>query len=303
MTSRRSPLRAVGAGILASASLSASAQPPSNALAGNWTHVRLREPADSAIGCRYVMLEIREYELAPGWNAEVNGNYQRRIRPLWIEVPRPAPVQCPARGGSTDLPGWRIDNWSVQGMREADGSLRLRGFWTQCAGPACDGNAQLHEQFETVLTSRPGGAADSGGGSAEGSLRLTASGEIRADESEASNAFTELLRPLREGDCSRFHAESMDPALSSGVAPDQFCEPARAIGALLALSTHESPNPDPARISLGILNGAPPFVVLDGDVLVVRNFVIDAGGTILTLAALMRKQTDGRWKIRLLFLQ
>lgn len=295
MRHRPAIVRTFFALLVASLPFPAEAQLPGSDLIGDWTHVRLTEPADSAPGCRYFKIETREYQLAPGWNGEVHGTYQRRTRPVWAQPPIAGPGQCPMRNGNLELPPWRNDFWSVQGTRGADGSLHLRAIWSQCGGPGCSDGTEVAEQFETILTTRPGGALDAGSGSGDGQLPFTASAEVRADEQAAAASVPELLRPLREGDCSRFYADSLDPSLSRTLPQDSFCEIYREIGRLLA-TAHEGTSPDPARISLGIARGIAPVALVDGDVLVMRYFVVGAAGELYIFVAMLHRQGDGSWR-------
>jgi len=296
MIRRRAIGRASLAALLALGASAAAAQPAANALIGDWSNVRLREPPDSAHLCRYVAVETRQYHLAAGWNGEVHGSYLRGVWYLWLEQPAPGPGQCPARNGVAELPRPRTDSWFVQGLRQPDGSLGLSATHTLCDGP-CEDGTQLYDQFQTVLTLRDGGMLDRADGTPEGPLRFVASEQALADQQAASVAVPELLRPWREGDCSRFYAQSLDPAIQSTVAAADFCRIFGRLGLLLGQARYEQPNPLAIRVSLGLLIVDGLVTAADGDVLVARNFVLDAQGNEAQIMAWLRRQADGSWKI------
>jgi hypothetical protein len=120
---------------------------------------------------------------------------------------------------------------------------------------------------------------------------------MEQEEGAASNALLPLMRPLIQGDCNYFFANSLDESAQQALSQENFCAVGRSLGQLLRGVISDKSMTSHA-VSLGTIRGVTrPLLIGERDVLVQRYFILNEQQQGVVVNAVLRKQQNGSWKI------
>lgn len=272
-----------------------SAQQP-NPLTGRWVNVVLSEQASGDPQCRYMEVMTRRYDLAGGSNGSIHGIYSRMRELLWLTKATP---DCDFLERKRLTDGYlRADTWLVQGNPLESGIMvDIVGHYDRCLGD-CDRSLAIAENFTTRVKLEGRRFYDMGDRPPESLLLFVADSVKEEDELQANESFRRLLQPLLDGDCNSFYRNSTDQMLRRVISQELFCQLGRRVSDLIPTVSTDEPL-FAYRVTLGSLH--PPNgslqLLTDGDVIVQRFFVISGAGGGIPIGAVLRKQSDGSWKV------
>ena len=264
-------------------------------LVGRWDNVSIALP-NSGNSCRYIEIVTRAYDLAAGMNHSVQGAYTRTLDRRWFSMPA---QDCVLPGQHAQPYGMtRIDSWFVQGQPIAPDKQSITANLTGCIGD-CGDQMNLTDKFDITLT-REGSKVyelDPAAAGPAGTNAFRSATDRESDEQGAAGSFRQLLQPLLNGDCNEFFSNSLDPGIQASVKQDLFCSYGRDLAAALPTIIRDNPMMQFAPTASLIYGLTRQLLIGDGDVLVQRYLVLNAAGQGIPLAAVLRKQNDGTWRV------
>lgn len=288
---RSAALLALTVGFLVSPG-SASAQVRSPTV-GTWDHKTISWQL-AAPGCSFIEVVHSQYTILPRGNGATQGGYLRMLARMWSAIPAQG-CQLPGAEGRPYL--LRADSFSLEGLPGSDGTQRLVLTATSCVGncqvgpdPAPQTLHVVSRNGETLVERTTDGGATS--------VRILRQVQERiANEGESERAFRPLYQPLLDGACHRFYELSLDPSTSAAIDQSTFCGFAQQMASLTPAVIHDMPSyslgPSAARLN-GMLR---QHLLVDGDVIVQRHFVVDQGGATVPVTLVLRRQPDNSWRI------
>lgn len=270
---------------------------------GSWMNVIVTDGGLVGKKCRYIDIETRRYELGRTPDGDAAGSYARQHMRDWIIKVDPS-CQMPE---SKTLPDgfMRADHWSVHGHIDDNEHLHLSGTHLECMGD-CQSEVATTDRFTAKLHLLEGRVIDVRDGSADQTLVFSRAADHEQGARDADAAFTELLRPFRNGNCSLFYENSLDPGSRSllPMRQDVFCAALTPMAQLLGQLTLNKPMYSYLATVGTILPGAAvsgqQHYLLSMDAVVQHMLSATSGEGGIPVTALLRRQPNGRWKIRTL---
>ena len=279
--------------LVAGTALSASAAWPQNPHAGTWETSEL-SIKEAAPGCRYVETVVATFQLAAGVNNTVSGNLVRKFgRRWWVWAPG-----CEMPGISTNpIFTLRQDMWLVSGTPQQHNTQHVKGVYAGCSTDCKDPWTPPHS-FEMDLVRTPDGMT---GELLQGIVDTTTfrdSYQPQLDASSASEAFMKLVRPLLEGKCDEFLLNSVDAGSEPRYLRDKICAFSSQLAKLVPTIIRDEKMQAFAPTLAQVAGTSGPLFISEGDVLVQRFIVVNTAGNGIQLGGVLRKQSDGSWRLR-----
>ena len=265
------------------------------AFEGEWRYTELVEDKASSPNCRLFHITTRQYSLKSQLDGRLAGNYFRENRPLWLGPAN----DCPSEVGPAN-PGklYRTDLWFVLEIGRNGNHLSIRGEYDTCVG-ACTNGAHVLPQFQALLRQQNGMLIDILEDSNQQLIFISESTAVVAEQ-DASDRMFKLLEPLYEGECTRFYENNMDPIVRANTPKTEFCRAAQRLRELMPPILYHSPLTATYFTvgEFGHLGDGTLRQVWGGlDVLVEQVFIVTPDGGNVPVAAVLRKQSDGTWKV------
>ena len=261
---------------------------------GKWRHIEFVEDESSKVDCRRLRVIVRKYDLQNSSSGYFTGNYSREQRILWL-----GPISgCPS--GMTpgaDPNAFRMDGWIVGARLGRSNKLDISGRYKVCAGSCGDG-ARVDRQFLAKLRWKKGHLIDDDD-DGYSFVFWTELASIRMEQ-EASQQMPNLMKPLYEGNCNEFYEQHLHPVARERIPKAALCREIRKIGALMPDVLYTKPL-TATHFMFGRFSHPITGLVKESeggrDVLVEQMFVLRPDGHGVPVAAVLRKQDDGRWKV------
>ena len=264
---------------------------------GKWRHTELIELDASEADCRVFKVITRTYDLTENADGSVSGLYAREYRLLWVGPANDCAEEFNPEPGSA-IGSYRIDGWQLRGAEYRAEEVEVEGHYSNCVGD-CDNDAFfVDSNFRTTLFLRSGYLVDVHDDDYQFVFlpnSLTAS-----LEREAAEKMFKLIVPLYEGKCNQFYEDNLDPQVKSNFPRTEFCRVVQRLGRLMPEILYHN---DLTAIYFAVARFARPPMkeelnVWGGlDVFVEQMFVVRPDGGSVPVAAVLRKQSDGSWKV------
>ena len=262
---------------------------------GKWTFTEFKENEGSKVGCRWLDITTRMYQLRQGVDGRVQGQYTRNIRVQWLgDV-----GDCPREVSLENIEKlMRIDGWYVQERRRSHEGIEVQAEYDQCVG-FCDDETYTLDRFETRLRREGETIVDY---PLDGTPKLVfqSEGNSGALEQDASERMFELVAPMYDGRCSQFYEENLHPAVKARSPKGEFCLAARQFSDLMPPVLYHKPLMA-FRFDWGEfkrpLDDVRWQIWSGADVLVEQFWTVAADGGGVPIASILRKDEGGVWKV------
>ena len=266
-----------------------------NSVEGKWTFTEFVESEESSAECRWLNVTTRRFDLKRGVAGGVAGGYTRNNRVVWLGPT----ANCPRKVSLDNYEELaRMDGWYVNEASRSEKGVVVDVEYNDCVG-ACEDGTYTLDRFRTRLRVQNGVMVDD---PLDGTPELVFVPEDRASELErdASKRMFELVSPMYEGKCSRFYEESYHPLAQATTPKGEFCQAVRKFGDLLPpVLYHKSLTV--LRFDWGEFkrpfDGVRWQIWSGGDVLVEQFWTVAADGGGVPVAAVLRKDERGDWKV------
>ena len=263
--------------------------------AGNWRHTEVVEDEVTGRNCRWFHVTTRRYCLKSQPDGRLAGSYVRQYRRLWLGPTN----DCPPDVGPANAAKWyRSDLWFVLEIGRDGNRLNVHGEYDHCVG-ACNNGSQVLPQFRALLHQQDDMIVDVLEDSSQQFFFVSELIAITAEQ-HASDRMFKLLKPFYEGECTRFYENNMDPIGRTNTPKFEFCRAVQKLKKLMPPILYHKPL-TATYFSFGEfrpLAGATPLRIWGGlDVLVEQFFVVAPDGSGVPVAAVLRQQPNGTWKV------